>query len=155
MNLNEIEKLQLIVQKELNNRKVYEGAIDFLNNLKGLAGYEKELKDNIDSLKSERDKLVDDVKKKKSSLEELSSSASDAVIKKEQEAAIIIEKAKAEAQKIVDAASAKVKDAEDTYAKLQQKVTDISLQVAEATKNKALIDKSLADTQSKLSGLLS
>jgi uncharacterized protein (DUF3084 family) len=42
-----IEKLKQIIEKELNNRKVYEDALEVVRSIEGLAQYEKETKANI------------------------------------------------------------------------------------------------------------
>jgi hypothetical protein len=148
-----IDKLEQIVEKGLQERKVFEDAKDVIQELRGLMQNKQEIISSIVSLRAEKDDFLREVDKAAATAL-LNKEAADAIIvRAKEDAAALVTAAKKDA----DVLRGKAQEAADLLrqekAALRKEIGELNAERAESAKALKVAEDSLNDVRAKLRGI--
>jgi len=145
-----IEKLKQIIEKELNNRKVYEDALEVVRSIEGLAQYERETKANIVKAVADYDKAKVDLA---AAEKELAAAKADTVkvrAKAQEQGDAIVAKARAEADEYADKVRGEVEKLTNQSLALSGEIELLSEKRSKAQLELDTVEKALSAAKGKL-----
>lgn len=150
----DIAKIKQLLQKELNDRRVYEDAFDAVQSLEGLLQNQREIAASIDALKKEHAKQAAENGKMLESIDTMAKQAKEIQSAAQKNAASIVSEAKEKASEIVKKADAKMAKLESDAKKKETELSELVMKISEMTSDHEKIKAALAQSKEHLKGLL-
>lgn len=149
-----MQELKKLIQKELNDRKVYEHALDAVTQVEGLAQNKIELEAIIVKLKAEQSKEADKLKEAEAQTKDAAAKAEAILERAEVQAQDIVNIAKDKAGTITDKAAKDIIKMQTRLEGLNAAYEDLEKSIEEKQAQEAKLQAAIEDMKSRLSNFM-